>query len=92
MVPQIPPALPTDDVDHAQEIFGRGRRRWEQVAQLTLSSNGRTREWLVQVGVFDYDTVVFPDLWKSRGDAVFKGYLRYYLSDHRPMWVELRPR
>lgn len=31
-------------------------------------------------------------LWKDKGEAVFKGYLRYYLSDHRPMWVELRPR
>jgi hypothetical protein len=51
-----------------------------------------TRAWLVQVGVFDYDGAVFPDLWKTRGDAVFKRYLRYYLSDHRPMWVELRPR
>jgi exonuclease III len=39
-------------------------------------------------GVFDYDKVVFPDLWQARGQADFNAYLRYYLSDHRPMWVE----
>jgi hypothetical protein len=73
---------------------GRRHHEWardnhyDQVAMLPVT----TRAWLVQVGVFDYDGAVFPDLWKKRGDAVFKRYLRYYLSDHRPMWVELRPR
>jgi len=51
-----------------------------------------TEAWLVNVGVFDFDGVVFPDLWAGRGRAAFHAYLRYYLSDHRPMWVELRPR
>jgi endonuclease/exonuclease/phosphatase family metal-dependent hydrolase len=75
---------------HSSEIGSSiaSDNHYDQVAMLPAT----TREWLVQVGVFDYDTVVFPDLWKSRGDAVFKGYLRYYLSDHRPMWVELRPK
>jgi endonuclease/exonuclease/phosphatase family metal-dependent hydrolase len=61
---------------------------YDQVAMLPDT----TKEWLVQVGVFDYDSVVFPDLWKSRSQDAFHAYLRYYLSDHRPMWVELRPR
>jgi hypothetical protein len=38
--------------------------------------------------VFDYDKVVFPDLWQARGQTDFNAYLRYYMSDHRPMWVE----
>lgn len=41
-------------------------------------------------GVFDYDAVVFPDLWQNRGKKDFDAYLRYYLSDHRPMWMEFR--
>lgn len=49
-----------------------------------------TQAWFVDVGVFDYDAVVFRDLWTGQGRDVFDGYLRYYLSDHRPMWVELR--
>ena len=51
-----------------------------------------------QHGIFDFDTAVFPDLWaqlatttsspKARRNA-FEVFLRYYLSDHRPMWMEL---
>jgi hypothetical protein len=41
--------------------------------------------------VFDYDAVVFRDLWTAKGQAVFNGYLRYYMSDHRPMWLRVRP-
>jgi endonuclease/exonuclease/phosphatase family metal-dependent hydrolase len=51
-----------------------------------------TKAWFVDVGVFDYDAVVFQHRWTVKGQEVFNGYLRYYLSDHRPMWVELRPR
>jgi endonuclease/exonuclease/phosphatase family metal-dependent hydrolase len=41
-------------------------------------------------GVFDYDMVIFPDLWqKGTNQKNFKTYLRYYISDHRPMWVQL---
>jgi endonuclease/exonuclease/phosphatase family metal-dependent hydrolase len=41
-------------------------------------------------GVFDFDQVVFPDLWQNGANAKnFKTYLRYYISDHRPMWVQL---
>ena len=41
-------------------------------------------------GVFDFDAVIFPDLWKNgTNDKNYKAYLRYYISDHRPMWVQL---
>ena len=41
-------------------------------------------------GVFDYDAVIFPDLWNNGANQKnFKAYLRYYISDHRPMWVQL---
>ena len=75
---------------HSSEIGSSiaSDNHYAQVAMLPAT----TRAWLVQVGVFDYDAAVFPDLWKAKGEAVFKGYLRYYLSDHRPMWVGLRPR
>lgn len=49
-----------------------------------------TSERLVRgMGVFDFDAVVFRDLW-GRGDPKpFKEYVRYYLSDHRVMWVAI---
>lgn len=41
-------------------------------------------------GVFDYDAVVFPELWKDGDNKKdFRAYLRYYISDHRPMWVQV---
>jgi endonuclease/exonuclease/phosphatase family metal-dependent hydrolase len=42
-----------------------------------------------QGGVFDYDGGIFPDLYQNHTEGEFKTYLRYYLSDHRPLWMEL---
>lgn len=40
------------------------------------------------LGVFDFDNVVFPELYAA--DPVqFHKYLRYCLSDHRPLWIEI---
>lgn len=39
-------------------------------------------------GVFDYDDAIFPALWEQR-PTDFKNYCRYYISDHRPMWVQI---
>ncbi len=41
-------------------------------------------------GVFDFDRVVFADIWQNRGETDFNTYVKYYLSDHRPMWMEFR--
>src|SRR5512143_31209 len=42
-------------------------------------------------GVFDFDAVLFPDLWAGGTNAAnFKAYLRYYISDHRPLWVQVK--
>ncbi len=41
-------------------------------------------------GVFDYDKVIFPALWQNGfNQKNFRAYLRYYISDHRAMWVQL---
>lgn len=39
-------------------------------------------------GIFDFDDAIFPTLWQD-SPSNFKKYLRYYISDHRPMWVEV---
>jgi endonuclease/exonuclease/phosphatase family metal-dependent hydrolase len=41
-------------------------------------------------GVIDFDGAVFRDLWQSRPSKAFAAYVRYYLSDHRPLWAEFR--
>lgn len=41
-------------------------------------------------GVFDFDGALFCRLWETRTKKQFNAYMRYYISDHRPMWVEFR--
>jgi hypothetical protein len=50
---------------------------------------GNTKDCFRQMGVFDFDSVILPTLWSSRGKADFNQYMRYYFSDHRPLWMEL---
>ncbi len=40
-------------------------------------------------GVFDYDRNLFPRLWEMGTKRDFQAYCRYYLSDHRPMWLQI---
>lgn len=54
---------------------------------------GQTQaEFTGKMGVFDFDGGIFPKLWQQLGqDRVpFRAYLRYYISDHRPLWAEFR--
>lgn len=43
-------------------------------------------------GVFDFDMVVFPNLWEkvNHRNASFRKHIRYYLSDHRPLWAQFK--
>ena len=43
-------------------------------------------------GVVDFDGAVFRKLWDdpTKTEVQFQGYVKYYLSDHRPYWAEFR--
>jgi endonuclease/exonuclease/phosphatase family metal-dependent hydrolase len=43
-------------------------------------------------GVFDFDGAVFRKLWgETKAEQTkFRSYVKYYLSDHRPLWAQLR--
>ena len=43
-----------------------------------------------QCNVFDFDGALFQDLWAQRTPTQFRDYVRYHVSDHRPLWVELQ--
>jgi endonuclease/exonuclease/phosphatase family metal-dependent hydrolase len=52
---------------------------------------GPIQDQFKSLGVFDFDGAVFKTLWQTHTDnnhADFFAYVRYYLSDHRPMWAE----
>jgi endonuclease/exonuclease/phosphatase family metal-dependent hydrolase len=38
--------------------------------------------------VFDFDGALFADLWQARPGSPFLSYVRYHISDHRPLWAE----
>jgi endonuclease/exonuclease/phosphatase family metal-dependent hydrolase len=60
--------------------------------QVMFFPRTKERSFTGNVGVFDFDSAVFRGLW-DRGDctpAGFRSYVRYFLSDHRPLWAELR--
>jgi endonuclease/exonuclease/phosphatase family metal-dependent hydrolase len=47
----------------------------------------------VKAGVFDFDGAVFRPLWNKPRDKDHKkffAYVRYYMSDHRPLWAEFK--
>jgi Endonuclease/Exonuclease/phosphatase family. len=68
-------------------------KTYDQIAFAPTSLKNR----ITNTGVFDFDSAVFASTWKklaasnSHAKAVkgFNAYLRYYISDHRPIWVEL---
>ena len=43
-----------------------------------------------KAGVFDFDGALFRTLWEDRSREEFLAYLRYHISDHRPLWAEFQ--
>ncbi|MCB0534954.1 MAG: endonuclease/exonuclease/phosphatase family protein [Saprospiraceae bacterium] len=44
-----------------------------------------------KIGVFDFDKVLFKELWDENDKAQkqrFFQYIRYYMADHRPLWCQ----
>ena len=59
---------------------------------------GRIGKKVLDHGVFDFDNAVFKDRWNTICSEIsankkritrFNGYVKYYLSDHRLIWVQL---
>jgi endonuclease/exonuclease/phosphatase family metal-dependent hydrolase len=61
-----------------------GLKHYDQIALFP----GRTRE-LRQVAVFDFDNAVFADVYQRKTLKQFLAYVRFHVSDHRPLWAEL---
>jgi endonuclease/exonuclease/phosphatase family metal-dependent hydrolase len=63
-----------------------GHKHYDQVAFFP----GETSEFAERVDVFDFDNAVFADLFAERPLKQFLGYVRYHLSDHRPLWAQFK--
>lgn len=44
----------------------------------------------VSDGVFDLDGALFSDLWNQSTPAEYQAFMRYHISDHRPIWAQFR--
>ncbi len=53
---------------------------------------GPMEEAIEHLGVFDFDGALFRALWgpTKAEQTKFRSYVKYYLSDHRPLWAQLK--
>jgi endonuclease/exonuclease/phosphatase family metal-dependent hydrolase len=78
--------------EHSTHVGGSnldGDAHYDQMAVFP----GAVEDAIEQVGIFDFDGAVFRDLWGSGRAAErrrFQSYVRFHLSDHRPLWAEMR--
>lgn len=79
---QLPP--------HSTQVGGSNLEGDMQYDQVAFFPTGAGSLFTGKSGVFDFDGAVFASLWASKTEAQFRGYVRYYLSDHRPLWAEFK--
>lgn len=44
---------------------------------------------VVNMGVFDFDAVIFGDIYDPQKPGYWRRCAKYYISDHRPIWTQL---
>jgi endonuclease/exonuclease/phosphatase family metal-dependent hydrolase len=63
-----------------------GDKQYDQIAffpgQVTFENRG----------VFDFDQAVFREIWDPDSSTYFFQNVRYFISDHRPLWAQFRPK
>ncbi len=62
-------------------------RAYDQIAFFPGPTKDRFTK---KMGVFDFDGVLFSELWETHTKNQFTSYVRYYISDHRPVWAEFK--
>jgi endonuclease/exonuclease/phosphatase family metal-dependent hydrolase len=80
---QLPP--------HSTKVGGSNLNDDAQYDQMAVFP-GPMADAIAAMGVFDFDGAVFRDLWgeTKAQQTKFRAYVRYYLSDHRPLWAALK--
>ena len=74
---------------HSSRV-GSSVRTDRQYDQVAVFDRGAATLLTGRAGVFDFDGAVFAELWERRSRKEFLDFVRYHLSDHRPLWAELR--
>lgn len=81
----------TDPVIDTDPVKGSNLNNDAQYDQMAVFP-GPMEEAIEQSGVFDFDGALFRDLWgeTKKEQTRFRAYVKYYLSDHRPLWASLK--
>jgi endonuclease/exonuclease/phosphatase family metal-dependent hydrolase len=76
---------------HSTKVGGSNLNDDAQYDQMAVFP-GPMEEAIEQSGVFDFDGALFRDLWgpTKKEQSRFRSYVKYYLSDHRPLWTALK--
>jgi endonuclease/exonuclease/phosphatase family metal-dependent hydrolase len=76
---------------HSTKVGGSNLNDDAQYDQMAVFP-GPMEEAIERTGVFDFDGALFRDLWGStkKEQTRFRSYVKYYLSDHRPLWTALK--
>jgi len=45
---------------------------------------------ITEMGVFDFDGIIFNNIYDRRTPGYWRTCTKYYISDHRPLWMQLR--
>ncbi len=89
--------LPLDYVNHTTKTGGSNLGNDKTYDQMAFAP-GPIRRRIKGFGAFDFDKAVFSGLWEKLSDEMspkralsrFNSHVKYHLSDHRPLWVELK--
>jgi hypothetical protein len=75
---------------HSTKVGGSNLSDDAQYDQMAVFP-GPVEEAIEKRGVFDFDGALFRDLWgeSERQQKRFRSYVKYYISDHRPLWAPL---
>jgi endonuclease/exonuclease/phosphatase family metal-dependent hydrolase len=73
------------------ELVGSNLAGDKDYDELAFFPSRTAEDFTKRMGVFDFDKALFPSLWSDSDKAKqqdFFQYMRYYISDHRPLWAE----
>jgi endonuclease/exonuclease/phosphatase family metal-dependent hydrolase len=78
---------------HQTNLVGTNLSGENDYDEIAFFAGETARDFTGNMGVFDFDNVVFDDLWDHQNreqQKKFFKYVRYYIADHRPIWAEFK--
>ncbi len=76
---------------HTTNLIGTNLAGDYDYDQIAFFPSRTDEDFSNRMGVLDFDNALFRGLWKdgsSEDRKRFGQYVRYYMADHRPLWVE----